>query len=63
MIGQEPICMKCKHLFKDNGEEGFRCAAFPQGIPELFIEAVADHDEPYPGDNGIQFEPKDSAPK
>ena len=58
MIGPAPICMNCKHLHKGNpGEWGFRCDAFPCGIPdEIFVTGEADHTKPYPGDNGIKFE-------
>lgn len=56
MIGQAPICLDCKHWNKDD-EEGFTCAAFPQGIPEDIVENRFDHHKPHDGDNGIQFEP------
>ena len=35
------------------------CEAFPQGIPEEIWVGEFDHTKPYPGDNGIRFEPKD----
>ncbi len=31
--------------------------AFPQGIPEAILSNELPHDPPYPGDNGIRFEP------
>lgn len=56
MIGPEPICMKCVHLYENKpGEWGFRCAAFPNGIPEEIMTGEVDHTKPYEGDNGIQF--------
>ena len=47
-------CRKCKHLNKDN----ISCDAFPDVIPQDIIEGVFDHRKPFPGDNGILFEPK-----
>ena len=47
-------CRKCKHLNKDN----VSCAAFPDVIPQDILAAVFDHRKPFPGDNGIMFEPK-----
>jgi hypothetical protein len=46
-------CMSCKHF---NWQVPRTCAAFPAGIPsEIFYNRV-NHDTPYSGDNGIQYE-------
>ena len=34
-----------------------KCKAYPEGIPEKIITGEHDHTKPFPGDNGIQFEP------
>ena len=47
-------CKKCKHLNDDE----ISCSAFPDVIPQDILASVFDHRKPYPGDNGIQFEPK-----
>lgn len=62
MIGPAPICMDCKHLIKSSpGQWGFRCTAFPQGIPdEIFVTSEIDHTKPYVGDHGIQYQPKET---
>lgn len=50
-------CGICKHLDKDNADSGFFvCKAFPDGIPEKFLDNKKRHNKPYPGDNGFQFE-------
>lgn len=47
-----PICYNCKHYLVL-----LQCDAFPEGIPEPIVMGEHDHRTPYPGDNGIQFEP------
>lgn len=46
-------CGWCKHKTLGKGT----CTAFPNGIPEPILRGDVPHTEPYPGDNGIQFEP------
>ena len=45
-------CLHCKHFGAD-----WTCAAFPGAIPAAIVTGEHDHHQPYPGDNGIQFEP------
>ena len=53
-------CYYCKHYIISEDIIP-KCKAFPDGIPlEIFREEI-DHTQPYEGDNGIQFEPKDDA--
>lgn len=47
-------CPSCRHKNRD-GQRG--CAAFPEGIPLPIARGQVKHTEPFPGDNGIQFEP------
>ena len=49
-----PQCGNCKHLQKDG-----TCTAFPKGIPYKILEAQHDHREPYEGDGGVRFEPRE----
>jgi len=46
-----PQCPTCKHYIGLG-----RCAAFER-IPSKIVAGKHDHREPYPGDNGIRFEP------
>lgn len=54
-------CSICKNRFYKNGEQYSLCTckAFPNGIPLEIIREEVDHTKPYPGDNGIQYEPID----
>lgn len=47
-------CEKCKHIHKNR----VTCDAFEDGIPTKILTGDVRHDKPYPGDRGIQFEPK-----
>jgi hypothetical protein len=54
-----PICLiDCKH-FNWKDKEKNSCLAFPDGIPKEILISKVTHDKPYPGDRGIQYEPKD----
>ena len=45
----------CKHFRKD-----WKCSAFTI-IPDEILLGLHDHTEPFPGDNGIRFEPVEGA--
>lgn len=45
-------CATCKHK-----RQGATCTAFPNGIPIDILDGRNQHQRPYPGDHGIQFEP------
>lgn len=49
---QSDQCLSCRH-YRVFGE----CDAYPNGIPEAIVTGEHDHRKPYPGDNGIRFEP------
>lgn len=47
-------CANCKHLRR--AELGYRCAAFPDGVPQIIIFNQFDHRLPHPDDNGVRYE-------
>ena len=49
---QSSQCLECKHFHLLGG-----CDAFPDKIPSEIFTGLHDHTEPYPGDQGIRFEP------
>ena len=51
-------CVYCAH--KHAGAAA--CNAFPGGIPDAILRNVADHRQPFPGDNGIRFSKRDDLP-
>ena len=52
-------CLSCNHLLKirDSSKPFDVCEAFPNGIPREIWKGENNHHSPYPGDNGIVFEP------
>jgi hypothetical protein len=55
--------MRCVHLHHDDRRRerfryGFRCDAFPEGIPEAIVHSRHFHSRPLAGDHGILFEPE-----
>jgi hypothetical protein len=51
-----PQCLSCRHYVQDINSRNI-CTAFPSGLPPEIFTGDHDHLEPYPGDNGIRFEP------
>ncbi|NCC35144.1 MAG: hypothetical protein EOM24_24500 [Chloroflexia bacterium] len=62
-----PQCLNCRHFIggigpldeEDEPTGPLGCAAFPAepGIPVAILHSKHDHRHPYPGDNGIRYEP------
>lgn len=52
-----PPCNNCKNYDRENNKE-ITCRAFtPDRIPEVILQGKNDHKKPFPGDNGIRFDP------
>lgn len=48
------MCNNCKHYRKNA-----TCDAYPNGIPKGLLDK-GEHNTPYPGDNGIRYEPAEN---
>lgn len=56
-----PICASCtRYTGYDDTHPRAYCAAFPAGIPLAMYADGFDHRNPYPGDNGILYDPDPS---
>lgn len=57
MMIQTAQCLGCAHYRRGSKVRGGSCEAYPQGIPHEIYSNKVRHDAPYPGDNGIMFDP------
>ncbi len=51
-------CSYCRHVTVDDRHRA-SCPAFGGEIPEAILMNEVDHRDPYPGDHGIRFEPRE----
>ncbi len=56
MTYMRPQCFRCKHFISRVKE--VQCKAFKVIPREIYFNEFY-HTQPYPGDNGIQFEPEE----
>ena len=59
-----PQCVACAHfrspLDTDGGGPEQTCDVFPDRIPDAIWWNRADHRQPYAGDGGVRWEPRDA---
>jgi hypothetical protein len=51
-MSQSMQCIGCIHYQME-----MKCDAFPEQIPDAIFIGEIDHEQPHPGDHGIQWEP------
>jgi hypothetical protein len=51
----------CATCARRNQRKSLICEAFPFGIPRVILLGENQHREPFPGDNGLQYKPKEKA--
>jgi len=51
-------CSTCRHLLP---VVGWKCKAFPGGIPPAMMFDEHEHRQPFPGDHGVRYEPVGAA--
>ena len=50
-------CQRFRGIVGPPDDPVFVCEAFPTGIPEEILSGKNEHLEPYPGDDGLTYEP------
>jgi hypothetical protein len=60
---EDTLCLKCRHFHRSYVSTLLTCKAFPDGIPDEILFGIILHDCPYPGDNGVLFEPFTQIPE